>query len=245
MSQITAILHYFGMWQNDDEPILRIMMKKLLHSIMALSFVAATATGSIFTDNLEESIFLAALSVLFFVGFVRLTFVLRKKKEILAFLHDIGIHSFTDQKLFIETKKKLANFTLMANSLNFMMTAGIFLPPISCLPIFSNKKKLPLNVGFPLNWRTSEIAYWITFMFVEFGLFFCATATLVVIQFWYLMLNYSVKYQMLGNDLKTLGLTEITTKQKQNSFIQELIKLIKIHRQLREYKCRNENMCFK
>lgn len=193
------------MWKNEDESGLH-KGKRLFYYIFYVCYLCVLVSGAVQSDNKNESIFLASLSIASAVGLVRLIYIFEKNEEITAFLQYVGLHSFTEREEFIKIKKTMTYFTYISNFLFSVLISGLFTPSISVLPVFSNKKRLPLFLDslFPIN---SEISYWLAFIFIQCGLFISMVATSTVLHMWYLLINVSIKYQLMGNKFQNLGLT--------------------------------------
>lgn len=163
----------------------------------------------------------------------KLIYILTKKDKILSFLDDICVHSFNDVKEFNEVQQKLNNFAKFGYAYNFFMAFGVSCFQILSLPIFSSEVTLPLKIGFPLDWRNSRTNYWLAHAFIATGVIAAATVSSFTIIYWYIMLNCSMKYKMLGNQLRSMG----KKKERKELFSQQFVQLIETHRNIRKYFC--------
>lgn len=145
-----------------------------------------------------------------------------------------------------QANKKIKKFINFVTLYLLMVVVGVVFGIVSCLPLFSYEKKLPFFISFPFNFNYSEIVYWIAYTFIALGGVCCVASNLITVIIWYIMLNYSVEYEVLENKLRNLGvnktnkttnvkLTKNSRKSLQNSFQKDLVTLIKDHRYTYEY----------
>lgn len=235
INQITAIFHLCGMWRQEGENVLRKMWWKLMYLIYYESFVISLALGGVLSDDNNERIYLVSNAILAFISSVKLIFVLWKKKEVLALLHD-STHYVTNRDEFTQIHKKVKKFIKFVTCFIVLILMGSVLI-IIILPLLSKEKILPLNIAFPLNWKSSGIVYWIAYAFVTIAAVITVIAASLNFVVWYLMMNFCIKYQILGNQFRNMGSINTMGPQRevQKLFSNELIGLIKVHKNIREY----------
>ena len=164
---------------------------------------------------------------------IKLIFVLWKNEEILAFLYDpVDGHSekFLDSN-FEQGNQKMETFIKYVQIFIFMVVFGTMFICLSCLPIFSSGRKLPLFVEYSVNGKYSDILYYVTFAFAVSGLFIAGLFNLSTVLIWYIIIQYSIAYEILGNQIAKLGMNGDDQK---TLYVQNLISSIKDHHNLVE-----------
>ncbi|XP_037034325.1 putative odorant receptor 71a [Bradysia coprophila] len=241
---IKQIFYLMGIWQRDEESNYRKMGKKLFYSFLGTFYPIFFTANAFLCDNLVEAVFSVQISITATIGYVKILYVLFEKHEILAFLRDpIVVHSIENREEYEETVKKIKKFMNFVRlyCLAIFATAPVLI--VIALPIFSSDRGLPLFISF--SWNHSEIIYWFAYLFVSLSCFLYVIMNLMTILIWYIMLNYSIEYELLGNKLRKLGVikktvSKTTKKQKQfkltqrSGFAEDLIVFVKAHRNLTE-----------
>lgn len=146
----------------------------------------------------------------------------------------IGAHSISNRNEFDHVNNRVKALMLFGSAFMVMSFAANFGLIISRLPIFTNEKQLPINICFPFDWRRNEIVFWMTYTFVSFEMLLGVVCIFLNIIVWYLMMSSAIKYQTLGSDFKRLGCDDSDGRR---NVLEELIKLTKRHRDLKEYFC--------
>jgi len=204
VNQITALFYIIGLWHRGDEPTVTETRIKCFYSFFYLLFPISLLGGAIKTDNKDDAIFLIETGIICIVLFVKFLYLIWKQKDILNLLHRIGDYSAADHKEFTSINDKLNIFMKIMNF--FYLSALFFASLITFgVPIVSFERKLFFNIAFPFDWKNNETAYWaaVVFLFIEATL--TAISLLFSILMWYLMINCSLKYKVLGNQLRNLG----------------------------------------
>lgn len=243
INQIVKIFHLFGMWQNEDEStVFQQMGRKIIYLIFQMSIALSLIAGGILSDDKNESVHLIAMGIAVLVIVVKLTYILWKKEKILEFILEIGAQSVKGHEEFITINKKVNSIMNFLFGIILMTCLSATTLAMCSLPVFSSERKLPFHIWFPLDWKNNTFAYWVTFTFLSIGMI---TTTIVMLLngiIWYLMLNCAIKYQILQNQLRNLGSTKQTIRQrkiseaeKEKLFLQELIALIKNHQNIQKY----------
>lgn len=239
-----ALFYKLIVWQNEKTLLGKVA--KFFCFLIYSSFFISLVCGVYLSDDKNESIFLAAMSLAVGVIIVKLNYMLWLQEEIYNFIYDIGTHSMTDEKEFLKCTKKIDNFMNFVTAFLTMTLFGVIPIFVFCLPIFSNEKKLPLKIAFPWNYRHNECAYWAAYFYTLFGYLYTLVCMLVTIIIWYVMLNCSIKYESLANQFRNMsfiGTRNITTKSVNENNLSEKSKLIfrdftylmKAHQKLRKY----------
>lgn len=95
---------------------------------------------------------------------------------------------------------------------------------VSCLPIFSDEMKLPLYITFSCGWKYNAIIYWMTYIFLAWGLGLSFIFNTITVIIWYILFKYSIQYQILRYNFKNLGRT--AAKKSGDIILQDLIGLV-------------------
>lgn len=161
IGHVITSLKLFGMWHNDNESVYLEIVKKVIYTIILVAFFASLATGALLAEDMYESISLSAAAVCTALMVVKLFYVLLKQKEVQEFLNDICDHSVTDIKEFDEINVTLNNFGKFGYANVFSMLTSIFLIIALSLAFLPSERRLPLNIGFPLDWRRGVLEYWV------------------------------------------------------------------------------------
>lgn len=253
---IVKLFYDFGFWQKDEESSFRKRGKKCSYIFCNTLFIIFLATSAFLCDDKSQSIYLVQLAVLDVVLHVKLLYLLFKKEDVLTFLFDpIVAHSTEDRKEWEQIDKKLKKFMKFLHVYIFMIVCGYVTAIFLSLPSLASDKLLPMFISHSR--ELSGIVYWMSYVFVALGIACCALFNLMTVLIWYIMLSYSIAYQVLGNRFKRLGMEPkentkkllqmkpkgITKKPLQknskstprNLFIPNLIAIIKDHQNLFEY----------
>lgn len=228
------------LWHRGDEPTPSERRTKLFYSTYYLLYFISIIVGAFTCDDVDESIFLAQTSVMAFIGYVKLLYIIWRQKEILQLLNRIGVHYFEDKKQFTIENEKLEHFMRYIIGL----VANTFFATLCCalgIPFLGGERKQFLNIGFPFDWKTNELVYWIEFAFIIIGAVLSMFSFLFSALMWFLLFNCSLKYDIFASQLRNMGSIKtsdnevnISERQKENSFRQDLINGIETHKDIVE-----------
>lgn len=243
IKQIITIFYRLGIWEEGKATSrIRSLARKFFYFIFYLSFFTSVTTGVFVTEDKNESIFLASVSMASAVLTLKLKYVLCQKKDIYTFIEKLGNHSLIDQNECLRINRRLDNLMTFATIIICSTFFGVTPLFILYLPIFSYGKKLPLNIWFPFDWKNSEIAYWTAYFYILFIFIFTILYMFLNGIIWYLMMNCAIKYECLGNEFRNLntekigeGNRKISESGVQISLLPKVIDLIKRHQQLKMY----------
>ncbi|XP_037037390.1 putative odorant receptor 71a [Bradysia coprophila] len=254
--KIIKIFYLSGIWQRDEEPNYRKIGKKLFYTSFGALLPIFFATNSVLCVNRNESIFSVQIAILLWVVYLKFLYLLFKEQEIFDFLNDpTVVHSIENREQYQQTNKKIKKFIGLVRLYFFTLCLTAALLIIVKLPIFSTDKGLPVFISF--TWNDSEIIYWLTYLFLSLSIALYCVVNFMTPLVWYIMLNYSVEYQLLGDKLKNLeGKTIKNEAQNENKqekgtkkmlgqktynliqqskqFVENLIVLVTAHRNLNE-----------
>ncbi|XP_037032261.1 odorant receptor 94a-like [Bradysia coprophila] len=251
--QFLKIFYQLGIWQRDEESEYRKIGKKTFYTLFGALLPVFFAINAFLCADRSEAIFSVQAAIITSVVYLKLLYILFRKQEILSFLNDpIVVHSIENRGEYLQVNKKLQKFIgfVRPYCLAIFITAVLLI--VYKLPIFSNDKGLPAFISF--SWNDSEIVYWLAYLLISLSIVLHSIINYTSALVWYIMLNYSLEYRLLGNKLKNLG---VTTEKNQNkkqqkltkkgrsqkslnsaaqskTFVENLIVLVKAHRNLTE-----------
>lgn len=247
---IIGAFYEFGLWHNEEKSTFRKNGRRLFYLLNMILFQILLVTCACFSDDKSESVFLVQVEISAIVMAVKLIYLLWKKDTILEMLSTTMVaHSISDHVLFMQVNKKITKFMKFVHVYLVMIAVIVFILIISPLPIFSVEKKLPLSIPFSLDCKYSEIIYWLTYAFLTFQICLIAVVNLLTVIIWYVMLNCSIKYQILGNQFRRLGVretkpTETDKPEEDDLYHQDLVCSIGNHQNIFEYNFVTLPKCF-
>ncbi|XP_037039734.1 odorant receptor 94b-like [Bradysia coprophila] len=255
LQQIIQIFYLSGIWQSDEESNYRKIVKRLFYTCFGAWLPSFFAINAFRCVDRNESIFSMQAAILISVVYMKFLNLLFKKEEILAFLNDpIVVHSNVNRAEYDQVNRNITKFTKFVRPYCLAIFITAVLVIVTKLPIFSADKGLPFFISF--TWNVSEIVYWLAYLFLSLSTVLYCVINLINVLVWYIMLNYSIEYELLGNKLKTLGVTTVKVKNQDKNkkpqklkkkvlnqkssvpeskkFVENLIVLVKAHRNVTE-----------
>lgn len=231
---VISLFYRIGIWHRGDMPTVRERRVKCCYCFHYAIYLLSFVVGAINNENMDKSIFLTEAAMGVGVYSVKLWILIWKQNEIVDLLNRIC--EFRDDCGYALCKDKLRGFTTLAIVFVMSFLIGAILT-CSVLPLFANDKTLFFEIAFPLDYRNNEIAFWIASIFILTEMMLTITVALFSIVIWYLLLNCSLRYEVLG--WKNLGTVtkniKISQQQMQIKFVQDLKESIDAHIHLREY----------
>lgn len=230
IKRIITVFQYLRWWNFDEETTGLRLLKSFLFLYYASCPVSLLA-GAVITEDREESVSLTAVGISVAVHAVRLFYIIYRRSYILMFIQ-VGSFSIEEEKEFNRVNKKLENFVKFAQYFLFLILISLFL----LIFTFAREGRLikGFNIGFPLDYKNSRTAFWIAFTYLAVQAVYCVVICLLNVTIWYLMFIFSIKYQVLGNQVSRLGKSlemETETKRKKKNLSEEQ-KMIFFHRDL-------------
>lgn len=143
------------------------------------------------------------MSIVAAVVSVKLWFIIWKQMQILRLLNRICNCSIRDHDNFSLIAGKLRSF--MKFSIVFIVALNVAALFSAVLPLLRSERTFFFKIAFPLDWKPNEIAFWTANLFIFAGNALSIVAILFSVIIWYLMLNCSLRYEVLGNELRTMG----------------------------------------
>lgn len=201
-----------------------------------MSFVV----GAIKNEKMDELVFLVEASIVTGVYTVKLWILIWKQNQILHLLKRICEFSIRDDCGYVLFKDKLGGFIKFVVGFVTGLIIALSLETV-VFPMFGTEKTLFYKIWFPLDWRNSEVAFWMANIFIFIGDFIMMTVMLFSIIIWYLLLNCALRYEVLGSEIRDMGhITEkgnkkLSEMQMHNNFFESLKESIDAHVHLKEY----------
>lgn len=171
---------------------------------------------------------------------VKLCYLIWRKNEILEILNNIGVYSIQDREEFNLVNDKLKKFMKFAFVLIVTVCTGWFFALV--VPIFRSDRELFLKIGFPLELKNNEIAFWIATGFIFGAAILSMIAIFISVVIWYLMISCALRYEILGIRIRNMGTSEaileqpnISDVEKHKIYLEDLTAAIESHQQTRKY----------
>lgn len=232
-----------GLWNRGTNATFKETLVKIFYSIYFMLFPLSLFGGAIQSDKTDETIFLTESATVVMVTLTNFLYVVWKKDEIIDTLQHMCVHRVKNQADFVKCNNKL-NVIMNVLTTFWVITAVMATFTGLIAPFFGNERKLFFSIAFPLDWRNSEIAYWMAFSFLFTTVTLCTISVLFAILKWYFLSNCTMKYELLGNQLRNIGAIEvgavadqrkILQMKKKNLFLRDLIAAIHSFEELKKY----------
>lgn len=238
--QTFALFHLFGMWSQDGTST-RKSGRKLFLLMYYVSFVLSVIVGALKARDKDELIFLSVVAIENSVQIYRIWFMLYRKTMILSFVHEVGTHHTNDKKEYVLASDKLKFLIKFIRS--FILSTFISIAFVIVVFPVVNEERLFLNIAFPLDRSKSEIALWTGFAFHTGGFFFAIVGCFITITLWYLMLNFALKYKILGSQFRHMGMfrsedqsqPKVSTTEQQKLYVRDFIRAIQSYEKINGY----------
>lgn len=204
IARVNLIFYRAGVWHQEDEETVAAWILKLFYSIYFFILLVALLAGPLTSDNIDNIIFSLQTSLITTVLLSKLLLIIWRQDEVLELLKRLCVHSVEEHDEFTLINNKLKD--LMEFVAAFL--SSTYLCGTCCtlvVPLLRKERKLFFEIGFPLDYKNDEFAYWmaVTFIFTEFIIMTVSWLFTVVI--WYLMTNCGLRYDVLGQQIKKMG----------------------------------------
>ncbi|XP_037039748.1 putative odorant receptor 71a [Bradysia coprophila] len=236
VDQMISFLRRIGIWHGEDRPSTSQLRLKTFCCIYYLLFFTSLLIGAMINETVDQSVFLAETSTVALVLTIKICMLLWKQKQIMGLLNRICVFSIRNDEEFAFFNDKVEKFNKFLIAFACASIAGTF--GFLAFPFIGNKKSVVLDIAFPLDWENSEIGFWMVYIFLvtESALSFLAMTCSVII--WYLLLHCSLRYKILGMEIRNVGRirggkVKILEKERQAIFYQDLVVSIEGHLHLR------------
>ncbi|XP_037039753.1 putative odorant receptor 71a [Bradysia coprophila] len=238
IDQLIFFCRRIGLWHGEDIPTATQLGLKSLCCIYYCFFPISFAIGAIRSETVDEIIFLAELSIISLVLTVKIWMFLWNQKSITRLLNRICVFSVRNDEDFAFFNGKVEKFIKFVNIFAYCTIVGSL--GCSAFPFVGKTKAFVMDFAFPLDWRNSEIGFWMAYFFFtseNILTFFPLTLSVLI---WYLLLQCSLRYKILGMEIRNSGrITDggkgkMSEKAQQTIFYRDLVVSIKAHLHLRE-----------
>ncbi len=253
IQRIMELYYAVGIWQNNSSGCKsRKFIRVSVFLFFAISYPVAMAGGlasNDFRDNIIIFTIRVVVAVFAFKGF----YIFFKQDEILSLLNSTCIQSVRHNDCLLKnTLHSLHKCCAIFVVLSTLLTLIII---ILSTPLYSYK--LSIYISFPLVYEIRNAAHWMTHSFVLINDLFVFLVSFISSIMWYVILNCSVQYNILGNRLKNVGMRSKLNRQifskaenltqdldnrmisqqtkNRSLFESELIECIEMHKQLEKY----------
>ncbi|XP_037039740.1 putative odorant receptor 71a [Bradysia coprophila] len=243
--RMISLFYRFGFWHGEDKPTAIQLGQKSFYCIYYLLFNISFAIGAITKETVDESIFLAEGSFIIIVMTTKIWMLLWKQRSIMELLDRVCVFSIRNDKDFAFFNDKVEKFIKFVNVYGCAAMVGSL--GCSIFPFIGKKNSFVMEFAFPLDWENSEIGFWVTYIFFtsENIVTFLSMAYSVII--WYLLLQCSLRYTILGREIRNMGRItsggniKMTRKEQPTIFYQDLVAAIEAHFHLRGLICEVES----
>ncbi|XP_037052001.1 odorant receptor 94b-like [Bradysia coprophila] len=241
--QIEKSFYRLGLWHRGEEATPRESAKKLFFSVYTLLLPISLLSGvSLTSEGKEDKLFLIEAAIMTVIMSVKILYIIWRKDEILQMLDQIGNYSIKNAS---EAKRINHRLKMFMNFMKIFFSCSVLIGVCAMfiVPFIGSERKLFFNIGFPLNWRHSEFAFWAAFTFILTEVALSAISILFSVIMWYLFLNCGLRFEALGHDLRDMGIIEevvdvsgnkrkISKMEKENQFAKDLVAAIKSYREI-------------
>ncbi|XP_037039264.1 odorant receptor 94b-like [Bradysia coprophila] len=223
--RMITIYFVLGLWTTQSGHR-TISVSQLFYFVSFCLFGVSVIIEACTTENNDDCIFLVVTNLICLVQVGRLYNIIWKQNRILDLIRTASANGTDDYDTFCIVSAKLNK--LMSLATYFIFATLFLLVVVVGLPFI--KKELIFDIAFPLDYKNSESGFYVAYTFVA-GIFLLSiTCILFASMLWFIMLNFVVKYEILGNDFKNLGVSgteEDEQKNTQTLYLQHLVESIK------------------
>ncbi len=241
ISHIITTFCTLGLWSNKERSVFRANALKVFHFSYYLSFFASIAIKAIITTDSDEFVFHVALSIIVAVHVFRMAYIIVKQPETVELINRLGTHSTNNMEEFWQIENKVKKFIKLSQV--FIVACSVEVSMFIILPAIFNEVTL-IRIAFPFG--NMRKVFWIKQTFLLIGGVYSVFCICFSVLIWYVMVNLAIKYNILGNKLRDLGIIciadstvdstvqriIISKRMQQKTFMTGLVEAIKTHRQI-------------
>ncbi|XP_037039749.1 putative odorant receptor 71a [Bradysia coprophila] len=226
-----------GIWHGEVTPTMGQLILKLFYSIYHMFFFTSLYVGAITSDTTDESIFLAETAIVTTVLTIKIWMLIWKQRKIMRLFNRICIFSIRNEEEFEFFNEKVENFIKFV--IIFACAAVFASFGNAIFPFIGKEKTLIVDIAFPLDYKNSEIGFWMAYIFFVSENVLTLLAMTLSIVIWYLLLHCSLRYKILGMEIRNMGRVtdnskvKISVKEQQAIFYRDLVASIEAHLHLR------------
>lgn len=199
---IISVFYLIGVWHRGDKATAKETRNKLFYCGYYLLFCLSLVLGAIKNEHGDDFIFLLQQSFGTAVLAVKLWFLTWKQNRIRNLLHRVCLFSIPNVDDYNIYNHKLRGFVKFVLLFVITVTSGAITGSV-VLPLFG--RILVLKIVFPLDYEKDEIAFWMATIFVFTEICLTITILLFSIIIWYVLFVCSLRYEVLGSNLKNMG----------------------------------------
>lgn len=196
--QMTKIYHVVGLWKTGNG---NVSLPQVIYFTIILVFLLSSFIGACTCDDRDNVVFLAALVIILTVQACRLRFIICKQNQIIDLMHTVSGNSTDDHQAFCIGKNNIHKLLTLAKT--FLAVLYSLCVVVICLPLLD--KQLLFNIAFPLDYKTNEMAFWMSYAFVVTTYVLSVTLFMFIIMIWYMMMMFVVKYDFVASEFRNLG----------------------------------------
>ncbi|XP_037049672.1 odorant receptor 22a-like isoform X2 [Bradysia coprophila] len=234
---LISLFYWMGIWHRNDIPTTRQIKIKLFYWIYYSLLICSLTVGAIKSKSMDEAIFIAQISIMTSILAVKFWILIWKQKQILELINRVCAISYRndeDLSFFNNKMEKFIKFVVTFLSSAFIMCSCA----IIIVPFVGSEKKLFVSIAFPLDYRNDAIAFWIAHIFIATQSYLSVLIVSTSVLIWYLMFHCSLRYEILGREIRNMGSDVVNgkmpQKEKDKKFSQDLTASIEAHVHLKE-----------
>lgn len=224
--------YYFGLLPMVDYSPCYTIYSFIVVAIFFILFIILSILEAIYSKTLEDTMFIGVFSIMVINITFRMVEFYRKKNVIKNLL--VNTDAFAEVNAYCKENKekynaileKLNTFIDFAYKMYCMFIVTVLMMII--VPLFSKEKILLLRIWVPFeaDWRTNDIVFWILYVFTNSTMVLCTISIGRCLFVWYIMLNISIKFEVLECRFENL-------KSQQSSTRKDFIDCIQYHLQIK------------
>lgn len=239
---IISSFYRLGLWHRGDLDTVNETGIRIFYSIYHLLFPISILSGVVTSGSTDESIFLVEEAIVVTVLSVKLFHIIWRKKEICDLLEVLSVYLIEDHKVFTVVRDKSKDFTKFV-TIFVLLSSVTAMCAVLVVPFVGSEKKLFLNIAFPLeNWKCDNISFWVAFTFFSTEVLLTYMGFLFSVLIWYFMFNCAIRYEMIGYQIRSMGVVNETDKkrkisdvEKEKIFRLDFVTTVESHERINEY----------
>lgn len=241
--RIVNVYYTLGIWHKGNETNRRKFVRLFVFFFCTISYPVTLAVGGLVSHDLGDAIFLLTLGVIVGVLEFKGYYIFFRQNDIINLLNSMCNQTVPNNDHLLRTVNRTLNIFKKCCAIFVFLSIGLTsIISILSSPLFSDT--LPFNIWFPLDYKRSRLAHWIAHGFVVVNELFLMQVSLVASVMWYVMVNSSLKYDILGYRLKHFTTNwqlddyddySVSNGKDHHLFETQLIKCIRMHQELKQY----------
>lgn len=220
-----SVFYRIGVWHRGDKPTVKEIRIKFLYCICYFLIIVSVTVGAITHEDMDQSVFLAEISIGASVVLMKMCLFLWKQDQILNLLNRVCNFSVQNDECYNLLSCKLREFMKFV-LLFLLVTSAIAMLGSLILPILENA--VFVKIAFPMDYEANVTAFWAATIFISVEVFLTMISLFFSIIIWYLLLVCSLRYDALGSELANMGrvnkkgTVKMTAKQIADEFGEQL-----------------------